>query len=307
MSQDTPPPGASGPARGRRSNGLPAAEWGALVDVDPRLSEQLLDGLAAAGVAAWAEPAGATTDPVSRAGTLPGRPLDRLWVDVARAADARGVVERAAEQLISRLETPPGERPAGVEQFLHAVPRGASGRVLDPPGTLLRRIPPATPSQPDTDAAWRQIVEDFERTAESPVPPWPAAEDLPAGPAQGAGAGSAPPAEGPPRRRRSDRAEARDDAALPGWVEPEPVPDEGHFEPSPAPPSPRVRPRTVAAAAALVLGLILLLTPSVLGQAPGAASFLFGAVLAAGGVAALVHGMRDTPAADGGPDDGAVV
>jgi len=37
------------PARGRRGNGLHSADWGALVDLDPRLSEALLSSLASAG------------------------------------------------------------------------------------------------------------------------------------------------------------------------------------------------------------------------------------------------------------------
>ncbi|MCW2615163.1 MAG: hypothetical protein JWN08_2157, partial [Frankiales bacterium] len=51
MGTPTPPPG-------RRDNGLPSTDWGALVDLDPRLSEALLASLAAAGVAAYVEPAG---------------------------------------------------------------------------------------------------------------------------------------------------------------------------------------------------------------------------------------------------------
>ncbi|MDP9435165.1 MAG: hypothetical protein M3P93_08240, partial [Actinomycetota bacterium] len=82
----SPPPWSPG----RRSNGLPAADWGALVDVDPRLADGLLNSLAAAGVPAYVEPASAS-DPFSRA-PLPNRPLDRLWVDPGRAERAREVV-----------------------------------------------------------------------------------------------------------------------------------------------------------------------------------------------------------------------
>lgn len=299
---DVLPPAAGDPARGRRGNGLPADEWGALVDVDPRLSASLLDRLAGDAVAAWVEPAGATTDPVSRAGTLPARPLDRLWVDVARADDARRLVAAEAEQLASRLgQTEAGA--GGVEQFLHAVPRGASGRVLEPPAPLLRATAPM-PAEPDADRAWRSLVEAFEREADAPVPPWPVAEDLPA-----AEPGDGQPAtDHPPGRRHPDvRAHPDGEPGLPGWLEPEPLPEEGHFEPPAPPPPPRLRARTVAACAAMVLGLVLLVTPSLLDVAPGVGTFVVGAALAAGGLAALIHGMRETAGPDDGPDDGAVV
>src|SRR3954447_14464883 len=86
MDSEPPPP------RGRRGNGLASAEWGALVDLDPRLSEALLDSLAAVGVPAYVEPAPGAVDTVSRAVALPKRPLDRLWVDTTRADQARSVI-----------------------------------------------------------------------------------------------------------------------------------------------------------------------------------------------------------------------
>lgn len=275
-------------SRGRRGNGLTAAEWGALVDVDPRLSEQLLDRLAVAGVAAHVEPAGSTTDPVSRAGTLPPRPLDRLWVDVARADDARAVVEAQAEEVVATL--PDGGR---VEQFLHAVPRGSSGRVLKPPPRLTAPPPPAA----DPDAAWREIVAGYEKASDAPVPPWPVQEDVPDEPRR-------PPRPDRPLRRRGDHPAAAD---LPGWVEPEALADDGHYVPPPPPPPPRLSPRTLGAGAAIVLGLILLFAPAVLDVAPGSGSYLLGMLLLGGGAAVLVAGVRDAPRHDDGPDDGAVV
>jgi hypothetical protein len=307
----TPPPGQ--PPRGRRGNGLTANEWGALVDVDPRLSDQLLERLAAAEVAAHVEPAGATTDPVSRAGTHPVRPLDRLWVDVARADAAREVVEQEADEVIASLQ---GQ--GGLEQFLHPVPRGASGRVLKPPPRLEPRAdspaapgaggPAGTdPSTADSDAAWRAIVEGFERPADSPVPPWPVQEDIDPGPRRGtrpppSSRPTRPSAPGTPSRRRTDPPAG----GLPGWVEPEPVPDEGHYVPPPPPPPPRFKPRTLGAWAAVVVGVVLLFAPGLVGVAPGPGTSLLGMVLTGGGAGALVYWMRDAPGPDG-PDDGAVV
>src|SRR4029453_9441783 len=87
--------------RGRLDNGLDAALWSPLRDVDPRVGEHLLDVLQAAGIAAYLEPSadvGETPRPVF----LPSPPSDRLFVDRARRAEARAVVEqnapRAAEE-----------------------------------------------------------------------------------------------------------------------------------------------------------------------------------------------------------------
>src|SRR5437016_2493973 len=50
-------PMSAGPARpGRRDNGLTAAAYAAVGDVDPRVGEHLLDVLAAAGIAAYLQP-----------------------------------------------------------------------------------------------------------------------------------------------------------------------------------------------------------------------------------------------------------
>lgn len=291
-------PDPDGGARGRRGNGLDAAEWGALVDVDPRLSAPLLERLASEGVAAQVEPAGATTDPASRAGAFPPRPLDRLWVDVGRADRAREVVEAQAAELVSAVEQ--GGAP---EQFLHAVPREASGRVLRPPQLPVPSAAAVSPAGVDEDAAWQAIVEGFRRSPDDPVPPWPVQEDLRQG--EDPGPDRRPdevPPDAPRRRRRGDA-----EAGLPGWVEPAALADDGRYVPPPPPPTPRVQPRTLAAAAAVVLGVLMLFTPTTFDIAPGAGSFLLGALLTGGGVAALVLGMRDAPSADDGPDDGAVV
>ena len=105
-------------AAGRRANGLPASDWGALVDLDPRLSEGLLDRLAAAGVAAYVEPATAV-DTVHRAVTMPPRPLDRLWVDPSCAESARAVVASEVADLTALLAE--GDPGATAHGLVHAV------------------------------------------------------------------------------------------------------------------------------------------------------------------------------------------
>jgi len=310
----------SGESPGRRGNGLPSGAWGALVDLDPRLSEALLASLATAGVAAYVEPAGGL-EAFSRAASLPDRPLDRLFVDPLHADAARRVVGAEVADLTQLLaELEPGATAHG---FVRPVPRTAATRVLSPPvlpepgpSAPVAAAPasadaapasadvPAEPAADDPDAAWKQIVEGFGREAEHPVPPWPVSEDVDP-PAGRTLFPTRPERSGERRRRRSDDPEGE----LPDWVEPEALDDDGHYVPPPPPPVPRVHPRTVAGVVAILLGLLLLFVPSVVGVfqlSPGGV-FLLGLVGVVGGAATVVLQMRDAPPTDSGPDDGAVV
>jgi hypothetical protein len=78
--------------RGRRDNGLDASLWSPVRDVDPRIGEHLLDLLHAVGIAAYLEPS-ADVEPYTRSVSLPSPPSDRLYVDRARRAEARTVVD----------------------------------------------------------------------------------------------------------------------------------------------------------------------------------------------------------------------
>jgi hypothetical protein len=108
-------------------NGLDAALWTPLRDVDPGVGEHLLDVLREAGIAAYLEPA-ADVSPYTRTVFLPSPPADRLFVDRARGAEARQLVDSNADE--------------------HARP--------EPPdrGRLRRDL--------DEDAEWRRIVAAFE-------------------------------------------------------------------------------------------------------------------------------------------------
>ncbi|NEK60368.1 hypothetical protein GCU56_21150 [Geodermatophilus sabuli] len=97
----------SGPRRGRRDNGLDAALWAPLRDVDPRVGEHLLDLLREAGIAAYLEPS-ADVEPYTRSVSLPSPPADRLFVDRSRAAEARALVEQHVDEHVpERAPTPP--------------------------------------------------------------------------------------------------------------------------------------------------------------------------------------------------------
>ncbi len=288
---------------GRRDNGLQSADWGALVDVDPRLSEALLGKLADAGVAAYVEPAlGSNT--FTRAATHPERPLDRLWVDPERAEKAREVVGAEVADLTTLLaEQEPGATAHGL---VHPVPRTAARRVLPPPPLPDRPSPGPGPSSSDPDEEFRRIVEGYGHDGDSPVPPWPVSEDVePEGRRLFSSRPERADDDVSPRRRRRDEPED----ALPDWVEPDALEDDGHYVPPPPPPVPRLAPRKIGAVGAVLLGLGLLFVPSLVDAfqlSPGGV-FLIGITLVLGGSAALIYLMRDAPPTDVGPDDGAVV
>lgn len=86
--------------RGRRDNGLDAALWIPLRDVDPRVGEHLLDVLREAGVAAYLEPS-ADVEPYTRSVSLPSPPSDRLFVDRACSGQARALVDEHADDHVA--------------------------------------------------------------------------------------------------------------------------------------------------------------------------------------------------------------
>ena len=331
----------STPSPGHRDNGLPGHDWAALVDLDPRLSETVLASLAAAGVAAYVEPASGL-DAFTRAAQLPARPLDRLWIDPARADAAREVVSAEVSDLTQLLnELEPGATAHG---FMQAVPRTAARRVLtpptlpDPPRRMPLESPAAAPPEErapgaadDPDAAWRAIIEGFGREHDGPIAPWPVSEDVDP-PGRTSATRPDPDADSPPRRRRGDTASSpssagpdrpadprsepaaasadprssHDPDTLPAWLEPEAVEDDGHYVPPPPPPVPRPTPRRALAILVFALGVLLMFAPGTIGQPRTSGVATFGVLLTVAGAAAFVYLLRDT-SRDSGPDDGAIV
>jgi hypothetical protein len=129
------------PRRGRRDNGLDASLWSPVRDVDPRIGEHLLDLLEAVGIAAYLEPS-SDVEPYTRSVSLPSPPSDRLFVDRARRAEARTVVD---EHVPAGAETPEAAGP-------HDRP---SEPAREPERAVVRR-------DVDEDAEWAGIVAAYE-------------------------------------------------------------------------------------------------------------------------------------------------
>ena len=121
--------------RGRRDNGLDAALWSPLRDVDPRVGEHLLDVLRDAGIPAYLEPA-TDVGPYTRTVFLPSPPTDRLFVDRTRVGEGRELVEEHGDEHVTE--------PAGGQS----------------PGPLPERMPARR--DVDEDAEWARIVSAFE-------------------------------------------------------------------------------------------------------------------------------------------------
>ena len=154
--------------RGRRDNGLDAALWSPLRDVDPRIGEHLLDVLSVAGIAAYLEPS-ADVEPYTRTVSLPSPPSDRLFVDRARRREARGLVDEHVAQDTATLDR--------------------EAQAPDPPSPARASGPERATVRPDLDedAEWARIVAAFEAengrlvvtTTTPPRPPQPSCRPRP--------------------------------------------------------------------------------------------------------------------------------
>jgi len=145
----------------------------------------------------------------------------------------------------------------------------------------------------DDDAVFRQIVAGFSDDPGDAVPRWPVSEDVDLDLDLTEAA--------PPPAPRGEQE------GLPGWLEPEALPDEGHYVPPPPPRLPRLKVRTVGALALVLAGFAVLFVPYRVGFDDSPGSLVLGMLLVAGGVMLLIGSMRDAPGSDDRPDDGAVV
>lgn len=161
--------------RGRRDNGLDAALWHPLRDVDPRVGEHLLDLLREEGIAAYLDPA-TDVGPYTRTQFLPSPPIDRLWVDRARRGEARSVVAAWGDDLLetqrpAAVAQPrrPGEDDAATDaatdaEFARIVAAWEAEHGPAPAAPAPREDPPPAPAEPD-------VLDRPEEHYEPPPPP----------------------------------------------------------------------------------------------------------------------------------------
>ena len=275
--------------RGRRDNGLDAPDWRAVDDLDPRLSEYVLDLLASQGIAAYVQPA-VDVDPVTRSATLPSTPRDRLFVDRRHAAAARESLRRfLAENREAADDWDPGGGPGGAGDG-----GGATGGEPPPAtGTGTRSAVGKTPA--DIDATFAEIVS---RLGE--VWPDPTAEPVMESTTEVVP--EPPPATGPVDGRSVTEPSLLDALDTFGAD----LPDEPaeRFVPPPPPPLPRLSTQTVLGALAVLVGLVLVIARPDAVPLDSGATMLLGLALMLGGATALIMRLRADPD-DTHPDDGA--
>lgn len=251
-----------------RDNGLTAANYSAVVDLDPPLVQQVLDLLASAGVAAYVEPVEGERGPYQDI-QLPERVVVRLQVDRERIGDAKTLLSQHLPQLRAT--------------FL------ADAAARDDRAAL---------AASEVDAAWARIVAGYDLPGDS-VGRWSAAEDIdPVEPPVGSGLSS--------RLVRRDDSwdDGFDDFSAGELLD---GGDSDHFVPPPPPPLPEVDPVTRLAWAGVLGGPILVLLIAVLGLQIEPWVILLALLAFCGGIGTLVARMSDRPPHDDGWDDGAVV
>nr|WP_296073495.1 DUF308 domain-containing protein [uncultured Actinoplanes sp.] len=264
---------AGGARRGRRDNGLDAADYAVAGDVDPRVGEHLLDVLAAGGIAAYLQPT-ADLNPILRATTLPARPTDRLYVDRTR-------LDAAREQL-------------------HKVTGGA------PPTP-----PPDPTAEPDIEAEWAKIVAGFHTDIDPTTAPWPATENIDTKPEPPRTTGPQSPDGVAYHRRRTDQP-LPEPSLLDGLdtfggadatAEDE---EEERYVPPPPPPLPRISKYAVIGVLAVIAGFLLFLFPQVIPIDQDYVTLIGFAAIVTGAVM-LVWRLRSGDDDEDDYDDGAVV
>jgi hypothetical protein len=257
-----------------RGNGLPAAHFVAIADLDPQLADAMLEVLRDEGVAAYAAPVSDHRPLTELPARTVNRPLDRLYVDREASDRARAVVE-------SRL---PGLRD---DYESGAVDTSAVTR------DRLARDPAAAGPVRDDDAVWADIVAQFDRTPDDTEAQWPEAENL----------DDERNASSFDLTRSLRPAQERVEPPAPELAD---VPEE-HFVPPPPPPLPKADVVTRWAWIALLGGPLLLLIAALTGFDVRGWPGLLAVGGFVGGFVTLVARMKDRPPTDTDPDDGAVV
>jgi hypothetical protein len=257
-----------GARRGRRDNGLDAADYAAAGDVDPRVGEHLLDVLAAGGIAAYLQPS-ADLNPILRTTTFPARPTDRLYVDRTHLD--------AAKEHLDKLTGGVGPTPPA----------------------------PKSASQGEVDAEWAKIIAGFHTPVENT--PWPESESVETKPKPTLPSAVDISGITLNRRRTDPQPPEPEPSFLDGLdaVDASEDDDEDRYIPPPPPPLPRISKYAVAGVLGIVLGFILFLRPTLLPVDRDLVTVI-GFVAIVAGAVTLVWRLRSGDD-DDDFDDGAVV
>ncbi|MGC4896912.1 DUF308 domain-containing protein [Micromonospora sp. DT31] len=273
-----------GPRRGRRDNGLDAAEYAVAGDVDPRVGEHLLDVLAAGGIAAYLQPS-ADLNPITRTTTVPSRPVDRLYVDRSHLTTARDYLTQLADEDgdAPRAEEPDIEAEwARIVADFHTSPSAGSR-----PWPAAEDVDDPTPGGATTGRA-----EEPAGPTATDVRRLPYAADV-----SGISLG----------RDRQDEPSLLDGLDTFGTGLPDDPTEEEHYTPPPPPPLPRLSKYAVLGVLCIVLGFLLFLSPTMMSLIDPSVVTLLGFTGILAGFVMLIWRLRPGDPEDHDPDDGAVV
>lgn len=163
----------------RRENGLRANSWAPLADVESALTDHVLEALAAAGIAAYAEPATSAEASYLGAGRSMG-PSDRITVDGEHRREARSLIDALLPELRQELAA---HRQAHDDQAWSQIVAGFDAPGAKPAADEGNEVP-APPAgdewaefrrEPEPEAMPRELaaVDDEEHFVPPPAPPVP--------------------------------------------------------------------------------------------------------------------------------------
>ena len=331
---------------GRRNNGLFAAEYAVVGDVDPRVGEHLLDVLGNRGIAAYLQPS-ADQHPITRLTTLPGRPVDRLFVDrrelgTARefydiaTADTAGAIdpdglnaapapaarsatdfEAAWASIVASFDAPPAAGPHPWPASEDDNRGGPGGRPMSDP---TRAIPDTTwpvPTDPTISSSWDPTASPTNTgpTVSGPTTTGPTSTGpTVSGPTVTPSASEPPPQTPKPPKSARDGNDYID--AGPSLLDgldtfgrglPDDEDDGEDYHPPAPPPLPRFAGITVIGMLGIIVGIAVIIYPALLPVSTGFAEILGGTCLVAGGIALIARLRSGDEDDDDDPDNGAVV
>jgi hypothetical protein len=166
----------------RRDNGLSATSWAPLADVESALTDHVLEALAAAGIAAYAEPATSAEAAYLGSGRSMG-PSDRITVDGDQRRAARAVIDSLLPELRNELAA---HRRASDDQAWSQIVAGFDAASPEP-DVASPEAPPVVPPgdewaefrrEPAPEALPRELadLDDEEHFVPPPAPPIPSGD-----------------------------------------------------------------------------------------------------------------------------------